>query len=141
MHTHHGPTGDAVECLGRITLDPPLRPPEHDDLLWSAELQPPAWCGWDFCPAGCCLRLVGAATRADAEDELQCLVDAVRERGLGLTGLMVVRRSDGEIFSLRVSRHRVHSSTLREADPPRHTRSEEGLASVTSLTPRAQTRG
>ncbi len=123
--THPGIT----QCLGEIALNPPLTRAQREDLEWcsgrGAHLE---GIGWEFCARGCCLRVAEATDRETAARALQEVVDAAAGSGHRCTGLLVVRRGDGELFTLRVTRGRVYVKLLGAASS-----GEPRLATVTPL--------
>ena len=119
-----------TQCLGEIQLNPALSRTQREDLEWcSGRGEGDAGeVVWEFCAGGCCLRVASAPDREAAGRALQEVVDAAAGSGHRCTGVLVVRRGDGELFTLRVSRGRVYVKLL---DRPRA--SEPRLASVTPL--------
>ena len=123
-------TGDRLECLGQIELNPALTRSQREDLEWCAGVRSEGEGAvvWELCSSGCCLRVAEAASREAAAAALQEVVDAAARSHHRCTGLLVVRRADGETFTLRVSRGRVHSKLIAAATP-----AEPRLATVTPL--------
>ena len=123
----HAPT-ERLECLGQIELNPALTRAQRDDLECCGGGDLPGEVVWEFCAGGCCLRVAQAPDRETVVGALQEVVDAAAGSGHRCSGVLVVRRGDGELFTLRVSRGRVYAKLL---DPPRT--SEPTLATVTPL--------
>lgn len=121
---------ERTQCLGEIRLNPALTRAQREDLEWCTGRVEEAsgQVVWEFCGGGCCLRVAQAPDRETASRAMQAVVDAAASSGLRCSGLLVVRRGDGELFTLRVSRGRVYVKLL---DPPRT--AEPRLASVTPL--------
>ena len=121
---------DETECLGQIELNPALSRAEREDLQWctAQAVESADRVVWQLCAGGCCLRVAEAPGREAAARALQGVVDAVTRSGHRCTGLLVVRRGDGETFTVRVSRGRVHSKLIAAA-----TAAEPRLATVTPL--------
>jgi len=131
------PDANRTECLGQIQLNPPLSRAEREDLEWRAGRAEDASgeVAWEFCAGGCCLRVAQVPDRATVSQALQAVVDAAASSGHRCSGILVVRRGDGELFTLRVSRGRVYTKLL---DRPRA--AEPRLASVTPLRTRRDDR-
>ena len=120
---------ERLECLGQIQLNPALTRAQRDELEWCGGGEAvPGEVVWEFCAGGCCLRVAQAPDRETVRGALQQVVDAAAGSGHRCSGVLVVRRGDGELFTLRVSRGRVYAKLL---DPPRT--SEPRLATVTPL--------
>lgn len=119
-----------TECLGEIGLNPPLTRDQREQLEWCTGRDDGDGGGvvWELCAGGCCLRVAQAADRESARQALQAVVDAAAESGRRCTGLLVVRRGDGELFTVRASRGRVYAKLLQPARKP-----EPRLATVTPL--------
>jgi hypothetical protein len=112
----------ALEVVGQIDIEPPLdgegraafeiltRPSGYDEPG-----RPQSDCGWEVCPGGCCLRLTGADDLDDARAWLRYGVHTLAEDGgRVLSGMVVARQPDGEIFTLKVTRqHRIYERVLR----------------------------
>lgn len=126
--THAHP--DRTECLGQIEINPAPSRTQREELEWCTGRGDEVGdeVVWRFCARGCCLRVAQAPDSRSAAAALQEVVDAVARSGHRCTGLLVVRRGDGETFTLRVGRGRVYVKVLagRAAAEPR-------LASVTPL--------
>jgi hypothetical protein len=112
---------DRTECLGQIELNPALTREERERLD-SGDV------AWETCAGGCCLQVTRAPGREVAGQALQLVVDLLVDSGHRCSGVLVVRRGDGELFTLRVSRGRAY---VRLLDPART--AEPRLASVTPL--------
>jgi hypothetical protein len=119
---------ERLECLGQIQLNPALTRAQRDDLEWCGGEAGPGEVVWEFCAGGCCLRVAHAPDREAVRGALQEVVDAAAGSGHRCSGLLVVRRGDGELFTLRVSRGRVYAKLLDQPRP-----SEPRLATVTPL--------
>lgn len=125
---------DRTECLGHIALNPALTREQREVLEWRGGAWEQEEAGeqsevvWELCAGGCCLRVARAPDRETTGRALQEVVDAATDSGHRCSGVLVVRRGDGELFTLRVARGRVYVKLLDPARP-----AEPRLASVTPL--------
>jgi hypothetical protein len=121
---------DRAECLGQIALNPALTRDQRDQLEWCSGRsgESAGEVVWEYCAGGCCLRVARASEREDVRRALQEVVDAAASSGHQCSGVLVVQRGDGELFTLRVSRGRVYVKLLEPART-----AEPRLASVIPL--------
>ena len=119
-----------AECVGQIQLNPALTREQREQLEWCGGKadEAAAEVAWEFCAGGCCLRVAQAPDREAVRRALQEVVDAAAASGHRCSGVLVVQRGDGELFTLRASRGRVYAKLLEPShDAPAR------LASVTPL--------